>query len=111
MPKSETGQTRRFDPQLVTSGLTQSTNIARPARLVRFVPNPGIVTEPAQDLSQTSAPTFNLEQYQPGEQSCGIGRDRLGKSSACLLDHLVGTSEQRRRNFDAESFCGFEIDQ
>jgi len=37
-PTSEVGQMRRFDPQPVTSGLPQSTDIARPARLVRFVP-------------------------------------------------------------------------
>src|SRR4051794_16792205 len=32
------GQKRWFDPQLVTSGLPQSTDFVRPARLVRFVP-------------------------------------------------------------------------
>jgi hypothetical protein len=35
------GQKRRFDPQPVTSGLPQSTDIARPARLVRFVHRSG----------------------------------------------------------------------
>src|ERR1700738_3872204 len=35
---SPMGQKRRFDPQPLTSGLPQSTDIARPARLVRFVP-------------------------------------------------------------------------
>jgi hypothetical protein len=34
---------RRFDPQPVTSGLPQSTDIARPARLVRFVPEPDLI--------------------------------------------------------------------
>jgi hypothetical protein len=32
------GKTRRFDPQPVTFGLPQSTDIARRAQLVRFVP-------------------------------------------------------------------------
>jgi hypothetical protein len=36
---SESGQTRRFDPQPATSGPPQSTDIARPARLVPFVPD------------------------------------------------------------------------
>jgi len=36
---SALGQTRRFEPQSVTSGLPQSTDIARGAQLVRFVPN------------------------------------------------------------------------
>ena len=35
---SGSGQTRRFDPQPVTSGLPRSTDIVRPARLVPFVP-------------------------------------------------------------------------
>jgi hypothetical protein len=32
------GQSRRFDSQPATSGLPRSTDIARPAGLVRFVP-------------------------------------------------------------------------
>src|SRR6266702_4513827 len=35
---SESGQSRRFDAPPASSGLPQSTDIARPARLVRFVP-------------------------------------------------------------------------
>jgi len=38
-----TRQSRRFDAPPATSGLPQSTNIARPARLVRFVPNRGLM--------------------------------------------------------------------
>jgi len=34
--KSALGQKRRFDAPRATSGLPQSTDIARPARLVRF---------------------------------------------------------------------------
>jgi hypothetical protein len=37
-PMSELGQKRRSDHRPVTSGLPQSTDIVRPARLVRFVP-------------------------------------------------------------------------
>jgi len=40
---SEKGQSRRFGPQLATSGLPRSTDIARPAGLIRFVPNLEIV--------------------------------------------------------------------
>ena len=36
--KSATGQSRRFEPLPVTSGLPRTTDIGRPARLVRFVP-------------------------------------------------------------------------
>ena len=35
---SALGQSRRFDPLPATSGLPRSTDIVRPARLVRFVP-------------------------------------------------------------------------
>jgi hypothetical protein len=35
---SESGQSRHFDRLLDTSGLPRSTDINRPARLVRFVP-------------------------------------------------------------------------
>jgi hypothetical protein len=35
---SEVGQKRRFAPEPVTSGLQPSTDFARPARLLRFVP-------------------------------------------------------------------------
>ena len=35
---SAKGQTRQFAPLRATSGLPQSTDITRPARLVRFVP-------------------------------------------------------------------------
>jgi hypothetical protein len=35
---SELGQSRRFDAPPTTSGQPQSTDIGRPARLVRFVP-------------------------------------------------------------------------
>jgi hypothetical protein len=41
-PMSPWGQKRRFDPQPVTSGLPQSTDIAKSARLVRLVPEPEI---------------------------------------------------------------------
>jgi hypothetical protein len=37
-PKSARGQSRRFDHRPATSGLPRSTDIARPAGLVRFVP-------------------------------------------------------------------------
>src|ERR1700676_4452121 len=36
--KSLMGQSRRFDPEPATSGLPRSTDIVRPARLVRLVP-------------------------------------------------------------------------
>src|SRR6478672_5100079 len=36
--RSVSGQRRRFDASPATSGLPQSTDIARPVRLVRFVP-------------------------------------------------------------------------
>src|SRR6516165_6129485 len=35
---------------------------------------------------------------------------RLSQQLSCSLDHLVGTREQRRRNVDAECFCGREVD-
>jgi hypothetical protein len=36
--RSDLGQSRRFDPPPATSGLSRSTDINRPAQLVRFVP-------------------------------------------------------------------------
>jgi hypothetical protein len=39
---SQLGQKRRFDPQLATSDLPRSTDINRPAQLVRFVPLPEV---------------------------------------------------------------------
>jgi hypothetical protein len=36
---SARGQTRRFDPLPATSGLPRTTDISRPARLVRLVPS------------------------------------------------------------------------
>jgi hypothetical protein len=40
--RSELGQTRRFDSPLATSALPRSTDINRPARLVRLVPQPDL---------------------------------------------------------------------
>jgi hypothetical protein len=42
MPTSESGQSRRFDPLPATSGLPRTTDIIRPARLVRNVPMPEV---------------------------------------------------------------------
>lgn len=57
---SGTGQSRQFDAPPATSGLPQSTDIARPARLVRFVPK-GDVRAKRRDqrkagLSESASP-------------------------------------------------------
>jgi hypothetical protein len=40
---SQLGQKRRFGRQPTTSGLPRSTDIVRPARLVRFVPTTEVI--------------------------------------------------------------------
>jgi hypothetical protein len=56
--KSDLGQSRRFDVRPVTSGPPQSTDIVRPARLVRFVPNPDIRLGSSQSRSK---PAHNIQ--------------------------------------------------
>jgi len=48
-PMSDSGQTRRFNPLPMTSGLPQTTDIAEPGRLVRFVPETAMsLTKPSR---------------------------------------------------------------
>jgi hypothetical protein len=54
-----TRQKRRFDRRPITSGLPQSTDIARPARLVRLVPKPDLCTD--GDLGLTTRSEAALE--------------------------------------------------
>jgi hypothetical protein len=54
---SELGQSRRFDAPPATSGLPQSTDTGRPARLVRFVPKPDIRI-PSSDRVKAAAETL-----------------------------------------------------
>ncbi len=51
---SASGHSRRFDPLPVTSGLPRTTDINRPASLVRFVPTGD--TRPSNVRAQLSAP-------------------------------------------------------
>jgi hypothetical protein len=50
---SEMGHSRRFGHRAATSGLPRSTDIARPARLVRLVPTNDISSTSINDLAST----------------------------------------------------------
>jgi hypothetical protein len=78
---SARGQSRRFDVRPITSGPPQSTDIVRPAGLVRFVPL-------ASTLNSTAAP---IALHPP----CGPPAPALSKSSS---PRCVPTP--RRRSFD-----------
>jgi hypothetical protein len=55
---SHMGQKRRFDPLPATSGLARSTDINRPAQLVRSVPTPEVVTRLPR---QTRVPLADIQ--------------------------------------------------
>jgi hypothetical protein len=65
---SASGKSRRFDPLPATSGLPRSTDVIRPARLVRFVPIPEVVftrrsngsTKQPLDVKGTVPPVGNF---------------------------------------------------
>src|SRR5438128_9729343 len=70
------GQSRRFNDQPATSGLTRSTDIVRPRRLVRFVPNNGSSQHPARlgyhgqfRLSSRSGRRFGWRLFQKSQKS------------------------------------------
>src|SRR3974390_1367282 len=65
--------------------------------------------------SQPLSPVATQHSLPSGRYSL-LGPDfhRLDRTSfvlAHLFDHLVGTREQRRRNFEAERFRAFQIDR
>jgi hypothetical protein len=93
---SQLGQKRRFDPQPVTSGLPQSTDIAGPARLVRFVPTAVIshaLTSPAAAgnfqlpprISSRAARNATSPANRPIRQGMLIVEDRAAMPSIVVL--------------------------
>ena len=52
------------------------------------------------------AAVIDLPRRSKGPISTKVHRSKKRR----LLDHLVGGGKQRRRNTNAERFCGFEID-
>jgi hypothetical protein len=97
------GQKRRFDPQRVTSGLPQSTDIARPARLVRFVHRSG----------SRHAHSITLPVRASGDRCCGtsthsrsLGAQRLETRVASgpinVPDKVVGRAIAIRMQMQIE---------
>ena len=62
------GQTRRLDGRPATSGLLPSTDIKRPARLVRF----GRVEDGRGNLGHSATPRFPSPLIKPDEPISGI---------------------------------------
>src|SRR3954447_24544138 len=80
-PKAALGQKLPGRPRNAISALSRSTDINRPTRLVRFVP----ITDVGRFVP--SIPEVN-----------------------CLLDHLIGSREERRRHAKAKGVGGLEVD-
>jgi hypothetical protein len=60
-PMTVVGHWRRFDPQPVTSGLPQTTDIARRAQLVRFVPRAELASTLSEFTSFRERDTLGLQ--------------------------------------------------
>src|ERR1700694_3279739 len=90
---SEMGQSRRFDPQPITSGLPRSTDILRPAQLVRFVP--GRDSHALQQFDGFDGAIFplvavaGLSTYSPMCSRLGNGR-RTARQDNPKLRELTG---------------------
>ena len=80
-PTSEMGQSRGFDARPATSGLPQLTDIARPTRLVRFVPTGDINCRdcggPFTRRTRTRSTGFRQAQALVAQGRRALGRNHL----------------------------------
>ena len=90
---------RRFDSLPATSGLHRTTDINRPARLVRFVPQPDII----RHLSSAIAPCFIQELggkgFDPGWPFDDLGRPRPAKGVDPVGKHVPQRRKRSRYFF------------
>jgi hypothetical protein len=85
---SQLGQKRRFGRQPTTSGLPRSTDIVRPARLVRFVPKPEIRGSILFD--QRVGGDEQSLRYIDAKSFCGFEIDREYVFGGCLYRKIGG---------------------
>jgi hypothetical protein len=84
------GPSRRFDGRPVTSGLPLSTDIARPARLVRLVP-----------LSAVCTAANGIDALTTDHDPVKLFRWNKPTKQRCLIDEIVFIAPRKHNETDA----------
>ena len=99
-PETPTGS-ETISAQIIKSSPWQLRQAGRARRLLARLTDNG---KPARTMSASVKVAYAAP---PGGRHPQIFTNR---KSADLFDHLVGNGQQRRRYYQAERLCGFEVD-